>query len=231
MKKVIRKLRANQGVTILLSLLLFLVCAVTSSVLITAGTAASGTIKERTELDQRYFSVTSAAGLLRNKFDGKSVRLTVQNGAITYRELVRKNADDEPEYIPFECNDEGEIISSDDWKAEERFVVKQSLNKVNNNSPSNFPPSYIQIDCAGLNERQKEALEVKVNIGINSSNSGLIFEVESGDNGDNNESGDNGGKNFRLRMEYTASIVQEVGADVVTYQINWEMGPASVVAD
>ena len=77
-----RKLRSNQGVTLLLSLLLFLVCAVAGSVALTAGTATSGTISERAKLDQRYFSVTSAAELLRETFDGKSVRVTVTGDTV-----------------------------------------------------------------------------------------------------------------------------------------------------
>lgn len=107
-EKVKGKLRSRQGMTLLLSLLLFLVCAVAGSVALTAGTASSGTISERAELDQRYFSVMSAAELLRETFDGKSVTVTVEhdkNGQLTKR------------------------ISPDpaSASAEEKFVIDQSL--------------------------------------------------------------------------------------------------------
>ena len=71
------KLRSRRGATLLLSLLLFLICAVAGSVAITAGTASSGTVSERAKMDQRYFSVTSAAELLREELDGLSVDVSV----------------------------------------------------------------------------------------------------------------------------------------------------------
>lgn len=63
MKQAIQKIRSKTGASITFALLLFLVCAVLGSVVLAAGTAASGRLSEMTEMDQRYYSVTSAADL------------------------------------------------------------------------------------------------------------------------------------------------------------------------
>ena len=93
-EKVKRKLHSRQGATLLLALLLFLICAATGSVAITAGTASSGTVSERAKMDQRYFSVTSAAELLRKKLDGLSVNVSVpvtENSANIDNGRITKN--------------------------------------------------------------------------------------------------------------------------------------------
>ncbi len=72
MKKIKRKLRSEKGASITFALLIFLVCAVISSVVLVAATTASGRISREAETDQRYYSVTSAAELLKEMIDGKS---------------------------------------------------------------------------------------------------------------------------------------------------------------
>ena len=68
MNRVKRKLKNQTGASITFALLLFLVCAVLSSVIIVAATAASGRMSKIAETDQRYYAVTSAAELLKNLF-------------------------------------------------------------------------------------------------------------------------------------------------------------------
>ena len=68
MKQIQQKLRSRNGATITYALLLFLVCAVIGSVVLTAGTAAAGRLSSSVEMDRRYFSVTSAANLLTETF-------------------------------------------------------------------------------------------------------------------------------------------------------------------
>lgn len=67
------KIKSQKGASITFALLLFLVCAVISSVVIVAGTAAGGRLKNIPESDQRYYAVTSASELLKNAIDGKTV--------------------------------------------------------------------------------------------------------------------------------------------------------------
>lgn len=75
LKRLWKKLKSRTGASITVALLLFLVCAAVGSVVLTAGTAASGRISRLAESDQRYYSVTSAAELLRDVLDGQSVTI------------------------------------------------------------------------------------------------------------------------------------------------------------
>ena len=91
-ERIKNKLRSRSGASLMFALLLFLVCAVISSVVLAAGTAASGRMSETAANDQRYFSVTSAAELLRDLFDGVTVcvveaddgKIYVFEGAMAY---------------------------------------------------------------------------------------------------------------------------------------------------
>ena len=69
-----KKLRSEKGASISYALILFLVCAAAGSVVLAAATAAAGRLGGLAEADQRYYSVTSAAELLRDKYDGERVR-------------------------------------------------------------------------------------------------------------------------------------------------------------
>ncbi|MBR0409674.1 MAG: hypothetical protein IJI25_01545 [Eubacterium sp.] len=67
------KLSSQKGASITYALLLFLVCAVISSVVLTAGTAASGRMSQIAEMDQKYYSVTSAAELIKELVNSKRI--------------------------------------------------------------------------------------------------------------------------------------------------------------
>ena len=75
MNRIRQKLTSQSGASITYALLLFLVCAVVSSVVLAAGTAASGRMSQSVSNDQRYYSVTSAAEFLKKEIDGESVVL------------------------------------------------------------------------------------------------------------------------------------------------------------
>ena len=68
-----RKLQSRTGASITFALLLFLVCAVISSVVIVAGTTAAGRMSQVAAMDQHYYAVTSAAELLKHEIDGKTM--------------------------------------------------------------------------------------------------------------------------------------------------------------
>ena len=75
-----RKLKSDRGASITWALLIFLVCTVVGSAVLVAGTAAAGRMSKLPENDQRYYAVTSAAGLLR---DALSQPFTVERSAVT----------------------------------------------------------------------------------------------------------------------------------------------------
>lgn len=89
MQKIKQKLKNQEGASITFALLLFLVCAVVGSVVLTAGTAASGRLSELAKMDQRYYSVTSAEEFIR------SILCDTGDISFTFTKTTRynKNAD------------------------------------------------------------------------------------------------------------------------------------------
>lgn len=67
-----KKIRSNRGASIVIALMLFLVCAAVGAVVLTAGTAAAGRASQQEKMDRRYYSVLSAAELVRDQLDGQS---------------------------------------------------------------------------------------------------------------------------------------------------------------
>lgn len=79
------KLRSKRGASITFALLLFLVCAALSAVVLVAATTAAGRISNIAETDQRYYSVTSAAELLRDSLDNNMVSMVkMKSGEYIY---------------------------------------------------------------------------------------------------------------------------------------------------
>ncbi len=92
------KLRSDRGASITMALLFFIVCAVIGSVVLAAGSASAGRMSSMTATDQRYFSVSSAAQLIREQIEGSSV--TVVSERTILEEVTREyylNAEGEAE--------------------------------------------------------------------------------------------------------------------------------------
>lgn len=93
MRTLKRKLNSQRGASLTFALLLFLVCAVVGSAVLVAGTAAAGRMSKIAEMDQRYYSVNSAARLLIELMDGEEatiVKTVTKDGkgstATTYKD-------------------------------------------------------------------------------------------------------------------------------------------------
>ena len=71
MNAIKNKIQSSKGASITFALLIFLVCAVVSSVVIVAGTTAAGRMSQTAQTDQRFYAVSSAAELLTKAVDGK----------------------------------------------------------------------------------------------------------------------------------------------------------------
>ncbi|MCR5097189.1 MAG: hypothetical protein K6A70_10725 [Erysipelotrichaceae bacterium] len=81
----VRKLKSENGASLAIALLLFLICAVVSSVVLTAGTAASGRLSKKAEMDQKYYLVNSAAELIIEELEGKAVIVESNGMNKTYK--------------------------------------------------------------------------------------------------------------------------------------------------
>lgn len=78
MQAVRNKIRSRRGASLTFALLLFLVCAVVGSVVLTAGTAASGRLAELAESEQRFYAVNSAAELMVDQLCGENNKVTIR---------------------------------------------------------------------------------------------------------------------------------------------------------
>ena len=142
MNEIKAKVSSQSGASITFALLIFLVCTVLSSVIIVAATTASGRMSQMAESDQRYFCVTSAAELLKDILDGKTVSIvTVETktgttvysdgspGTTTYgtstvnKYLIEKKAGDINETNDFVSANEinAKVISSIELDAAKRI--------------------------------------------------------------------------------------------------------------
>ena len=114
-----QKLISSKGASITFALLLFLVCAVVGSVVLAAGTAASGRFSKLAESDARYYSVTSAVDLLRDSFDGATaskteVTKTILTETTVYpaETLSSDSRPDEDGYVPDSFTGDGIFLDA-----------------------------------------------------------------------------------------------------------------------
>lgn len=93
------KLRSQMGASITFALLLFLVCAVLSSVIIVAATTVSGRMAGIAEMDQRYYSVTSASQLMKAVLVEKPfiVKITTSSSDTVYTDSGSSTIDNDDE--------------------------------------------------------------------------------------------------------------------------------------
>lgn len=88
MRRARAKLQSQRGASLSIALLLFLVCVVVGTVVLTAGTAAAGRLSELADMDRRYYSVTSAAELLAKELTG--VPVTIQRSRSQETQVTRE---------------------------------------------------------------------------------------------------------------------------------------------
>lgn len=74
-----KKIRSRRGASITFALLLFLVCAVVGSAVLTAGTVAAGRMSKIAEMDQRYYSVNSAARLVTEILEKEEIEAEIES--------------------------------------------------------------------------------------------------------------------------------------------------------
>ena len=106
MSRVEKKLKSERGASITFALLLFLVCAVVSSIVIVAATATSGRMSKLAENDQRYYAVTSAAEMLKKMLDGQAIIVEREiNTEYTYEDTSSNMGNPRSIGEPKELND------------------------------------------------------------------------------------------------------------------------------
>lgn len=97
MRTIKNKLNSQRGASLTFALLLFLVCAVVGSAVLVAGTAASGRMSRIAEMDQRYYSVNSAARLLIELMETDMIYYRVEEPAGGTQSYIFYNIDQDSE--------------------------------------------------------------------------------------------------------------------------------------
>ena len=76
-----RKLKSNEGASLMVALLFFVVCAVIGSIVLTAATVGSGRVNGIKKYNQNYYALKSATAIFDEEFSrGYQIRLS-HNGA------------------------------------------------------------------------------------------------------------------------------------------------------
>ena len=255
--KIKGKLRSRQGMSLLLALLAFLICAMAGSVLLTAGTASSGTVSERANMDRRYFSVTSAAEFLREKFDGQSVSVTVNHNEITATstatvKIPRKlnGQHDEYEYVPIKRDEnKGWVISSNEEEvsAEEKFVIDQSLSLLSNPDDKDkkwyYSLEYDTLEEIATKWRTKYAItvsdnpeletELKIQLAKRKVSSGNLEVIPRTLEFVVTRDDGNDGK-YSLKISYSASVAKDfkitADGEEIDFRVTWKIGAISLAS-
>ena len=110
-----KKIRSETGASITFALLLFLVCAALSAVILVAATTAAGRMRNLAETDQRYYSVTSAAELIKDLMDEEAVSVVeVENkNLFTIPKHMNEITDSDLSIVPPSDTDEYDTADGD----------------------------------------------------------------------------------------------------------------------
>lgn len=232
-KDIKKKLRSERGASIILALLLFLVCAVVGSIVLTAATAAAGRMSQMVKMDQRYYSVTSAAELLRDQIDGVKVTLegeeittggdnsttTFQVSSVKIKKTDKTGEKDIPKdatMFDFYKNQTSKVLI--DTYLFDKLVLPGTV--VSETEEIKKDTELARDYTLLLKKGDAEQTEVQAKISVanlTESQRGLRFVI-SNDNGDTNL--------YSLNMDCTADILKEVrsgdsGKDIITYTVTW----------
>lgn len=191
------KLNSKNGASILVALFVLLVCTIISSIVVTAGFASAGRIVGVAQSDQRYYTVTSAANILKD---------TIENNSVT---IVREYKDDS--YTFSFLKDNGELVTlrmglgllNDIAIEYGELVVDVNTNEVINNE-TNYDKNYKTLDSTLVytptnilvETSNSDMDDIRVSIGLD--NKQLIMIVYD------NNSGDSG--SYNLKYTYSSDI-------------------------
>lgn len=134
MQAIKKKLRSQRGASITFALLIFLVCAVLSSVIIVAASTAAGRMSKLAETDRRYYAVTSAAELMKDLL--KEPVTIVDRTEVTNvsRTTTTKIVKETEKIVPTEViNDDGEPV------IENTVITETETNWINHGTVAEEP--------------------------------------------------------------------------------------------
>ena len=236
-------MRSRTGASITFALLIFLVCAVLSSVMIAAATAAAGRMSGLAENDQRYYGVTSAAGLMKDMLDGRPAtitRVTVQKSTQHYVDGSESGAQSGPVTV---TGYPREYLGEESGGSEIISALSSDQTNILNDAAYRY-----YIYRKALSDGGSPALpaEKTLNLALEAGDAPVegMITVTITESMDGNGkmtvtlSSDTPGKVFRQQLVFTADVVSDLGfgaeqkKETVTDYREWEEtageGPSAV---
>ncbi len=177
MQAIRKKIRSQSGASLLYALLVFLVCAVVGSVVLVAGTAASGRMSQIAEMDQRYYSVNSAARLLIEMMEKYEIRAQKKEAAAP----ESGDDDSESEYVYLINGKTEDQAKTDGLYYELALGIAKQLQEKKTGSTSSLTISPSTEE--GATEAEAKALKVTVTEKV-TENGDVEFVVKNTDNSD-----------------------------------------------
>lgn len=179
MQAIKNKIRSRRGASLTFALLLFLVCAVVGSVVLVAGTAASGRMSQIAEMDQRYYSVNSAARLLIELMEKYEIRAQKKEAA------APESGDDntDTEYIYLIDGKTEEQAKTDGLHYELALGIAKQLQEQEKKTGLTSNLTISPSTEAGSTEAEAKALKVSVTEKV-TANGDVEFVVKNADDSD-----------------------------------------------
>ena len=179
MRALRQKASSERGASITFALLLFLVCAVISSIVIVAATAVGGRASRMAEMDQRYYAVNSAAELVRDVLEAPTV--TVTTGTETTSTVDQDDstvaAGTTAPLTPLVSIDGTSLVSIDD-----SLVTTAALNLAEGYAdPPAMAAKPIELNATAAGGLDASALTVNITPSLVQSEGKLILDISNAD--------------------------------------------------
>lgn len=199
--KITRKLNDNKGASIILALFVLIVAIVISAVVIYATNSSSGRIRSVAKTDQRYYTVTSCANLLKDKITEEPIVFVRTKSGV-------KGSSSQTYTLKYEGSDDevklGSSILSD---IAIRYVLQ---NNVSNNKTmyeaSNFDFEYASGSEETVTVSAEGLIDVKIKIDLD----------ENGDLTMTFEDGDTGNDHYKIRYTFSSDIHETIDTKETT---------------
>ena len=185
-----KKLRSNEGASLMVALLFFVMCATVGSIILAAATASSGRLANLRKEDQSYYAISSAADLFAEMMEGKTVVIQMKKTVDSSPDVSDKTEtdfvglDDEYSKLLLPKVLKEYLLSFNSWSYDAKFpqliatpvVPTDIVIKVkDNNSPSKY---YESLTVNGR-VTMDEALDLIVEFSIPGSSESLKMKFKS----------------------------------------------------
>ena len=121
-----KKLKSNEGASLMVALLFFVMCATVGSIILAAATASSGRLANLKKEEQTYYSLSSAAKLFSELMmrEESAVIIQIDEG---HKKVTKNEGYEVVKVDEFYFVDPSKISETDDYKIEENYPLMISI--------------------------------------------------------------------------------------------------------